>query len=110
MQRRVVLAVVAGALLFLGADASAKGGRGSHSSGKSTVSHSNHSSASRSPGTGAKTQSTQVRAYTRKDGTHVAAAKRSTPDKNINNNWSTKGNTNPSTGKKGTHVEPPRKR
>lgn len=44
-----------------------------------------------------------VRGYTRKNGTYVAPHKRSNPDRSYNNNYSTKGNTNPHTGKKGTH-------
>lgn len=44
-----------------------------------------------------------VRGYTRQDGTHVQPYHRSNPDGNPNNNWSTKGNTNPYTGKEGSH-------
>lgn len=43
-----------------------------------------------------------VRGYFRKDGTYVAAHKRTAPDGNFNNNWSTQGNVNPFTGKVGT--------
>ncbi len=42
-----------------------------------------------------------VRGYTRKDGTYVQPHYRSNPDGNPYNNWSTKGNYNPYTGKKG---------
>lgn len=49
---------------------------------------------------GAGSQS--VRGYTRKNGTYVSPHKRSSPDRSKHNNWSTKGNTNPYTGKKGT--------
>ena len=45
---------------------------------------------------------TWVSGYTRSDGTHVQGHWRSSPDSSHNNNWSTKGNTNPYTGKKGT--------
>lgn len=48
-----------------------------------------------------------VRGYVRKDGTYVQPHYRSNPDGNFNNNWSTKGNTNPYTGKGGTKVAPP---
>ncbi len=44
----------------------------------------------------------RVRGYTRKDGTYVAPHYRSSPDSSKANNWSTKGNTNPYTGKEGT--------
>jgi hypothetical protein len=50
-------------------------------------------------------RSSDVKGYTKKDGTYVAPYKRSTPDKSKDNNWSSKGNTNPYTGKKGT-VDP----
>lgn len=66
---------------------------GKSSSGKSSKSAS---------GTGSKSSSTQVRGHVTKKGQYVAPHKRSTPDKSKANNWSTKGNTNPSTGKKGT--------
>jgi len=42
-----------------------------------------------------------VRGYTKKNGTYVAPHYRSSPDSSFNNNWSTKGNTNPYTGKPG---------
>ena len=45
---------------------------------------------------------THVHAYTKKNGTHVAGYDRTTPDHTRLNNWSTKGNVNPETGKKGT--------
>jgi hypothetical protein len=51
-----------------------------------------------------------VRGYNKKDGTHVAAARRTTPDRNFRNNYSTKGNTNVATGKHGTRIDPPKKR
>lgn len=44
----------------------------------------------------------RVRGYTKKDGTYVAPHYRSDPDSKKSNNWSTKGNSNPYTGKKGT--------
>lgn len=48
-----------------------------------------------------------VRGYTRSDGTYVAPHMRSAPDGNFSNNWSTRGNTNPYTGKEGTRDAPP---
>jgi len=45
---------------------------------------------------------TSVRGYTKKDGTYVAPHQRTTPDNTKGNNWSTKGNVNPHTGKPGT--------
>lgn len=57
-------------------------------------------------GTGSKSSSTSVRGYTKKNGTYVAPSRRSTPDSTTRNNWSTKPNTNPYTGKQGTRVTP----
>ena len=65
------------------------------------------SSYSYSPGTGSKSSSTYVNGYTRKDGTQVGGHYRSTPDNSFNNNWTTKPNINPYTGKEGT-LETPR--
>jgi hypothetical protein len=46
-----------------------------------------------------------VKGYTKKDGTYVAPHYRSAPDGNKSNNWSTKGNVNPYTGKAGTQKD-----
>lgn len=48
------------------------------------------------------TTTVNVRGYFRKDGTYVAGHKRTAPDGNFNNNWSTQGNVNPYTGEVGT--------
>lgn len=48
-----------------------------------------------------------VRGYVRSNGTYVQPHFRSTPDGNFWNNWSTKGNINPYTGRPGTRVTPP---
>lgn len=53
-------------------------------------------------GTGAKGSHEHVNGYTKKDGTVVKEHDRSTKDDTKDNNWSTKGNTNPETGKAGT--------
>ncbi len=44
----------------------------------------------------------RVNAYTTKRGTHVQAHRQTNPDHSRLNNWSTKGNVNPYTGKPGT--------
>lgn len=46
--------------------------------------------------------STSVKGYTKKSGTYVPPHKRTAPNKAKADNYSTKGNTNPNTGKKGT--------
>jgi hypothetical protein len=43
-----------------------------------------------------------VKGSTRKNGTYVAPHERTAPNKTKDDNWSTKGNVNPNTGKKGT--------
>ena len=43
-----------------------------------------------------------VRGHYRKDGTYVQPHYRSNPNNTTNDNWSTKGNRNPYTGKEGT--------
>jgi hypothetical protein len=43
-----------------------------------------------------------VQGYTRKDGTYVAPYERSAPNSTKSDNWSTKGNVNPYSGKEGT--------
>ena len=50
----------------------------------------------------AKQGSNYVKGYVKKDGTYVAPHQRSNPNSTKNDNWSTKGNTNPYTGKEGT--------
>lgn len=45
---------------------------------------------------------TSVRGYTKKDGTYVAPHYRSSANSTRNDNYSTKGNVNPYTGKEGT--------
>lgn len=43
-----------------------------------------------------------VHGYTKKDGTTVQPHRATNPDKTKKNNYSSKGNTNPNTGKQGT--------
>jgi len=43
-----------------------------------------------------------VKGYVKKDGTYVAPHMRSSPNSTKADNWSTKGNYNPYTGKEGT--------
>jgi hypothetical protein len=73
--------------------AAASGGHGGHGGSRG------HTAAT---GTGAKASHAHVSGYTRKDGKHVAGHDRSTKDATKSNNWSTKGNVNPETGKAGT--------
>ena len=45
---------------------------------------------------------TNVKSYVKKDGTYVSAHQRTAPNVTRNDNWSTRGNVNPNTGKAGT--------
>ena len=58
-------------------------------------------------GHGGSTSSVYVHGYTKSNGTYVEPHYRSAPDGNFDNNWTTKGNVNPYTGKEGTLVSPP---
>jgi hypothetical protein len=48
------------------------------------------------------TNTVHVDSYTKKDGSFVQSHERTAPDATKDNNWSTKGNSNPYTGKNGT--------
>ena len=58
-------------------------------------------------GTGSNPSSKGVSGYTKLNGTSVAPHQRSTRDATKDNNWTTKPNTNPYTGKEGSKVIPP---
>ena len=85
-------------LLVFGLVSSAEAGRRGGGSGSS------HSSRSHSgtTGTGSSSSSHAVRGYTTKRGTYVAPHRQTNPDRTQRNNYSTKGNVNPWTGKAGT--------
>jgi len=48
------------------------------------------------------TTSHNVRGYTKKDGTYVQSHRQTNPNKTQRDNWSSKPNVNPYTGKEGT--------
>ena len=60
-------------------------------------------------GTGSNLNNVYVNGYRRNDGTYVKSHVRSKADSSFRNNYSTKGNTNPRTGKPGTRVTSPRR-
>lgn len=68
-----------------------------------------HHSSSIGPGTGSNPSHNHVGGYVKHDGTYIAPHERSKSDGKFNNNWSTKGNDNPQTGKDGTKVTEPNK-
>lgn len=98
-------------LLLVALTAPAAAGRGhggsssssSRPSGRSSgqPSSSGHSSGGTS-GTGSSSSSHLVKGYTTKRGTYVAPHQQTNPDHTQLNNYSTKGNVNPSNGKVGT--------
>ncbi|WP_077033124.1 hypothetical protein [Pelomonas sp. KK5] len=92
MTKLIAAAAAAAAVLLLaGPAAQARGGGGGgHSSGG----HSSHAS---NPG-----GSHATKGYTKKDGTYVAPSHATNPNKTKRDNWSSKGNVNPHTGKEGT--------
>lgn len=83
MKRSAMLVLLAGLALAVFALPTATLARGGHSSG--------HSSST-----------VHVSGHTTKNGTYVPAHYRTAPDHTKLNNWSTKGNVNPYTGKAGT--------
>jgi hypothetical protein len=88
-----------------------KGGAGRSGGSRASGSRSSgmRSGGARSgPGTGSRSGSTSVRGHYRSDGKWVNPHQRSRPDRDISNNYSTKGNVNPYTGKRGTRVTPPK--
>lgn len=88
--------IMAVALLVVGLVGPAEAGRGRRGGGGSSRIRSAPS------GTGSSSRSTAVRGYAKKNGTYVAPARRSASDGTQRNNFGTKGNTNPYTGKAGT--------
>jgi len=91
--KRIATAILILSFIFVGclSEAYARGSSGSRSSSKS------YSTKSYS-----KSGTTSVRGYYRKNGTYVKPHKRTSPNKTKMDNWSTKGNVNPYTGKAGT--------
>lgn len=93
------------ALVLISAPAFARGGHsgGGHFGG-------GHSRSSGTAGTSSQSR-VHVNGYTKKDGTYVAPHDRTQANHSKSDNWSTKGNVNPDTGKKGTkdpnEVKPP---
>lgn len=117
MKHLLALAVVAAFALSAGG-AYARGG---HSGGKSSGSksssgsskssggskskvgsHSSKGSGASATGTDSNSSSHRVRGHVKKDGTFVEGHRATNRDQSKRNNYSTKGNFNPYTGKEGT--------
>ncbi|AWK86760.1 hypothetical protein [Azospirillum thermophilum] len=86
------------ACTVMAGEAAARGGSGGHSFG------SGHSSSTYTPHSSSHGDHS-VSGYTRKDGTYVAPHHQTNPNGTKLDNYSTKGNVNPYTGKPGT-VDP----
>jgi hypothetical protein len=82
-------------LLLVGLAGRASAGRGHGGS------HASHDRSSGMSGTGSSSHSHSVRGYTTKRGTRVAPHRQTDPDHTQRNNYSTKGNVNPSNGRVG---------
>lgn len=91
--RRVWIALCAALVLTTTAEA-----RGGHSGGRGG----GHASSHRSFGSGGSPGYHSVRGYTRRDGTYVAPHRATNPNGTRADNWSTRGNVNPFTGRLGT--------
>jgi hypothetical protein len=91
-------------LLLVGLTARAAAGRGHSHSESHSNSHSRSSDdhVAGKSGTGSSSASHAVRGYTTKRGTYVAPHRQTDADHTQRNNYSTKGNVNPSNGKVGT--------
>ena len=116
---RIGIALAILALMTLSANLCAKPA-GGHATARSSGSHAvskvgkpgaKHDSTARPRVSSPKSSNTNrasqgnavsVKGYTKKDGTRVEPYKRSAPDGTKENNYSTKGNVNPYTGKLGT--------
>jgi hypothetical protein len=99
MSLRWIVVVVALAVGSSAADAGRGGGRSS----SSRSSGSRSSSTGRS-GTGSSSSSHSVKGHTTKNGTYVAPHRQTNPDHTQSNNYSAKGNVNPTNGKVGTRA------
>jgi hypothetical protein len=104
----VAIASLISCTLLLPSSAHCRGGGGHGGGNSSSHSSSSHSSSSHSSSKSSSSgSSVHVQGHTTKNGTYVPPHERSRPDGNFSNNWSTKGNVNPFTGKEGTRVTPP---
>jgi hypothetical protein len=99
--RIIVMAGLAGLLVFGLMSSAQAGRRGGGGHGSHAGSHASRDR-SGSSGSGASSGSHVVRGYTTKRGTYVAPHHATNPDHTQRNNYSTKGNVNPWTGKAGT--------
>ena len=91
--KRIVLVM----LMSLGFASTVEAGRGSRGGGGSST-----RIRSAPSGTGSSSSSHSVRGYTKRSGTYVAPHRQTNADHTQRNNYSTKGNINSSTGKRGT--------
>ncbi len=96
MKKKLILIAAMSLCAIASAKGHGGGGGGSHYGSHGSSSHSSHA------GTSSIGSSHSVSGYTRKDGTYVAPSHATNPNQTAHDNWTTKGNTNPYTGKDGT--------
>ncbi len=102
MQRRALVGGVGALLLiFRGRPVLARGGGGG-GGGSKGGSKGGSSKGTGGSGTGSNSSSHGVNGYTKKDGTHVAPHQQTNPNSTTRDNYGTRGNYNPYTGKTGT--------
>lgn len=92
MKKRILLGILLSILVIAPITSEAKGS-GGHSYRSSRHSSSGHVNSSHS----------HVRGYTKSNGTHVNSYNRTSSNSTKLDNYSTKGNINPYTGRSGTH-------
>jgi hypothetical protein len=100
MKNKFILILIA--LSFSFSVANARGSRSSRKSYSSKSYKSSSSSYGKRRGTGSSYRTTRVKGYYKKSGKYVNGYTKTKSDKVKSNNYSTKGNINNSTGKKGT--------
>ncbi len=76
--------------------------KGSRSGSRSKGSSRRAGGGKRATGTGANRSAHSVRGYSKKNGTRVAPHRQSNGNERTTDNWDTKGNKNPDTGKAGS--------
>ena len=112
--RKLLTAAALVATVAAGPSLLARGGGHGHGGGHSKGSHSKSSHVKSTvphvkSGGATNPSVVHVKGYVKKDGTVVAPHDRTAPNNTKNDNWSTKGNINPETGKEGTKPPDPSK-
>lgn len=103
MKKRLLVLILSLALFSSGiGEALARGGGGGKGSYRSSGSRSSGYKSATSRSTCRSASPVRVQGYTKRNGTYVKPHYRTAPNATKSDNWSTKGNINPYTGKAGT--------